>query len=92
MSPEILLNLVLFIPRVGAIALACLPRDSHSLVRNTAFWIAFATLLLSLGLRTSFNIKPTVELPLQHYRYIHIRDRVILFGDTIIQFSTLCGK
>src|SRR5687767_8247876 len=55
MSPEILLNLVLFLPTVGAIVLALLPREQHSLIRNTAFWIAFANLVLSIALFTSFD-------------------------------------
>src|SRR3954452_2585144 len=57
MSPEIILNLVLFLPAAGALILALLPKEQSGLIRGTAFWIAIANLVLSVVLLTSFDAK-----------------------------------
>jgi NADH-quinone oxidoreductase subunit M len=49
------LNLVLFLPLVGAIAIACFPRDQHGLARGTALGVSLLTFLFSLSLLQEFK-------------------------------------
>jgi NADH-quinone oxidoreductase subunit M len=55
MTPDVILNLVLFLPAIGAIVLALMPKENGGLIRNTAFWISIANLFLSIALVAGFD-------------------------------------
>jgi NADH-quinone oxidoreductase subunit M len=59
-----LLNLVLFLPLVGAVALAMLPKDQPGLLRNTAFGVSLAALVASLALFGAFDVSNNGEMQL----------------------------
>jgi len=59
-----LLNLVLFLPMVGAIALAFLPKDQTPLIRNAAFGVSLATLAVSVALFGAFDATRNGEMQL----------------------------
>ncbi len=54
-NPSFLLNLVLYLPLLGAVVLAFIPRDQDGLIKVTACWFAVATIIASLLLLPQFK-------------------------------------
>lgn len=56
MSPSVgILSLIVFLPLIGAILLAFIPKDSEKLVKGTAMGISILTFVASLFLLTGFD-------------------------------------
>src|SRR5579883_2070251 len=50
-----LLNFVLFVPLIGALLLAVIPRENHSWIKWGAFGVSLLTFLLSIALVPDFR-------------------------------------
>src|SRR5688572_31085939 len=61
MNSESLLNLVVYLPAVGALVLAFMPREQRDVVKWAAFGISVLTFLASLGLLAQFNANDNAE-------------------------------
>jgi len=75
MESNVLLNLVLYLPLLGALAIGFLPREQHVWIRNTALAVGLAAFALSLG--PLFGFKPNPNVP---YDYVTEFDWIKQFG------------
>src|SRR3954471_18265690 len=55
-----ILNLVLYLPLLGAVILAFMPREQHDWIKNTALGVAAFALFLSLTLWPAYQPKASV--------------------------------